>query len=123
MTGWQDHQLHIAVAEIPLDGSGLLPCPKMNCCGTLSGIWTNNHERTTVRTTKALFIAALVALPLAANAQTKQVPPKRALETNLSTAADDPSAKAKVLEAQQQARQKAWDEKARRLSRSICTGC
>ena len=36
---------------------------------------------------------------------------------------DDPSAKAKALEAQQEARQKAWEEKARRLSRSICTGC
>ncbi len=46
-----------------------------------------------------------------------------AVETNLSTAADDPSAKAKALEAQQEARQKAWEEKARRLSRSICTGC
>jgi hypothetical protein len=70
-----------------------------------------------------LFIAALAALPIAAYAQTKQVPPKPALETNLSTAADDPSAKAKALEAQQEARQKAWEEKARRLSRSICTGC
>jgi hypothetical protein len=76
-----------------------------------------------VKTTKALFIVALVALPLAAQAQTKQVPPKPAVETNLSTAADDPSAKAKALEAQQEARQKAWEEKARRLSRSICTGC
>ena len=74
-------------------------------------------------TTKALFIAALAALPLAAHAQTKQVPPKPALETSISTAADDPSAKAKALEAQQEARQKAWEEKARRLSRSICTGC
>jgi hypothetical protein len=36
---------------------------------------------------------------------------------------DDPSAKAKAVEAQQEARQKAWEEKARRLSRSICTGC
>ncbi len=71
----------------------------------------------------ALFIAALLALPLAAHAQTKQVPPKPALEANLSTAADDPSAKAKAVEAQQEARQKAWEEKARRLSRSICTGC
>jgi hypothetical protein len=76
-----------------------------------------------VKTTKALFIVALVALPLAAHAQTKQVPPKPAVETNLSTAADDPSAKAKAVEAQQEARQKAWEEKARRLSRSICTGC
>jgi hypothetical protein len=76
-----------------------------------------------VKTTKALFIAALVALPLAAHAQTKQVPPKRAVETNLSTAADDPSAKAKALEVQHESRQKAWEEKARRLSRSICTGC
>ena len=75
-----------------------------------------------MRTTKALFIAALAALPIAAYAQTKQVPPKPAVETNLSTA-DDPSAKAKALEAQQEARQKAWEEKARRLSRSICTGC
>jgi hypothetical protein len=74
-----------------------------------------------VTTTKALFIAALVALPLAAHAQTKQVPPKPAVETILSTAADDPSAKARALEAQQEARQKAWEEKARRLSRSICT--
>ncbi len=79
------------------------------------------HERTTMKA--ALFIAVLVALPLAAHAQTKQVPPKPALETNLSTAAEDPSAKAKALEAQQEARQKAWEEKARRLSRSICTGC
>jgi hypothetical protein len=71
----------------------------------------------------ALFIAALLALPLAAHAQTKQVTPKPALEANLSTAADDPSTKAKALEAQQEARQKAWEEKARRLSRSICTGC
>ena len=74
-----------------------------------------------MKTTKALFTVALVALPLAAHAQTKQVPPKPAVETNLSAAADDPSAKA--LEAQQEARQKAWEEKARRLSRSICTGC
>ncbi len=71
----------------------------------------------------ALFIAALVALPLTAHAQTKQVPPKPALAANLSTAADDPNAKAKALEAQQEAREKAWEEKARRLSRSICTGC
>ena len=71
----------------------------------------------------ALFIAVLVAQPLAAYAQTKQVPPQPALETNLSTAADDPSAKAKAVEAQQEARQKAWEEKARRLSRSICIGC
>jgi hypothetical protein len=76
-----------------------------------------------VKTTKALFTVALVALPLAAHAQAKQVPPKPALEANLSTAADDPSAKAKAVEAQQEARQKAWEEKARRLSRSICTGC
>ncbi len=76
-----------------------------------------------MKATKALLIAALVALPLAAHAQIKQVPPQPSLETNLSTAADDPSAKAKALEAQQEARQKAWDEKARRLSRSICTGC
>ncbi len=80
------------------------------------------HDRTTVRTTKGLFIAAVMTLPLAAHAQTKQVPPRPALETNLSTA-DDPSAKAKALEAQQEARHKAWEEKARRLSRSICTGC
>jgi hypothetical protein len=76
-----------------------------------------------VRTTKALFIVALVALPLAAHAQTKQVPPKPAVETNLSTAADDPSAKAKALEAQQEARHKAWDEKARKMLRNICTDC
>ncbi len=81
------------------------------------------HERTTVRPTKGLFIAAVMTLPLAAHAQTTQVPPKLALETNLSTAADDPSAKAKALEAQQEARHKAWEERARRLSRSICTGC
>ena len=67
--------------------------------------------------------AALAALPLAAHTQTKQVPPKPAVETNLSTAADDPSAETKALEAQQEARQEAWEEKARRLSRSICTGC
>ncbi len=76
-----------------------------------------------MKTPKALFTVALVALPLAAHAQTKQVPPKPAVEANLSTAADDPSAKAKAVEAQQEARQKAWEEKARRLSRSICTGC
>ena len=67
--------------------------------------------------------AALVALPLAAHTQTKQVPPKPAVETNLSTAPDDPSAETKALEAQQEARQEAWEEKARRLSRSIYTGC
>ena len=76
-----------------------------------------------MKTTKALFIAALVALPLAAHAQTKHVPPQPAVETNLSPTADDPSAKPKALQAQQEARQKAWEEKARRLSRSICTGC
>ena len=76
-----------------------------------------------MKTTKALFFAALMTVPLAAHAQTKQVQPKPAVEANLSTAADDPSAKAKALEAQQEARQKAWEEKARRLSRSICTGC
>ena len=102
---------------------GITPCPKAICCVTLSGIPAKTRERTTVKTTKALFIAALAALPLAAHAQTKQVPPKPAVETNLSTAADDPSAKAKALETQQEARQKAWEEKARRLSRSICTGC
>ena len=106
-----------------LGGSGLLPCPTTICFVTLSGISAKTYERTTVKTTKALFIAALVTLPLAAHAQPKQVPPKPAVETNLSTAADDPSAKAKAVEAQQEARQKAWEEKARRLSRSICTGC
>jgi hypothetical protein len=102
---------------------GITPCPKAICCVTLSGILAKPRERTTVKITKALFIAALAALPLAAHAQTKQVLPKPALETNLSTAADDPSAKAKALEAQQEARHKAWEEKAHRLSRSICNGC
>ncbi len=33
------------------------------------------------------------------------------------------SAQAKALEAQQEARHKAWDEKARKMLRNICTGC
>ncbi len=74
-----------------------------------------------MKITDTLFAAALMTLPLAAHAQTKPVPAKPAPEATVSTATD--SDKLKALEAQQQARQKAWEEKARRLSRSICTGC
>jgi hypothetical protein len=62
---------------------GITPCPKLDCCVTLPSTSTKIHEGRTMNVEKALFIAAVVALPLAAHAQTKQVPPKPSLETNL----------------------------------------